>query len=215
MRRSRQFLYVLFLAACSGRASVEDDGIDAAAGASGTGGRAGSAGASGSSGESGTGSFAGKVGASGSPGPGGRGGTGGDGGFVGGGNCYFGTAPPPSSTVVGSGFDDWNGEPVHGCYLAAQSFPSGCANGVIRDGRFSLTASTCTGVGWRVTIGSGSRQLDCDGYVITPLNCRCGGGVAGGPGVGCDAGSDAGTGVSDASADTAPSDSSSDAALGT
>jgi len=101
-------------------------------------------------------------------------------------NCYYGTGPAPRSTLLGSGFDAWNGETAQGCWLAVQSFPSGCDDATIVDGGFSLTASTCTGVYWQINIAG--RTCLVRGEGATPADCPCAEGSGGASGFTCDAG---------------------------
>jgi hypothetical protein len=105
-----------------------------------------------------------------------------------GGNCYNGTAPAPTWKLTGESFEAWEGQRVEGCLLAAQSFPSPCQTTSVLRGGFTMSASTCTAVGWKVTIGSGDDPMTCSpgSAVVTPRDCWCG--AAGGPGKGCDAG---------------------------
>jgi hypothetical protein len=127
--------------------------------------------------------------------------------FVDGGNCYTGTAPPPTSEVMGTSFEAWEGEPVHACLYPSQSFPWSCPSAVVRGGRFTLTAAVCTAGRWEITVGAPGHQVGCSpsANVVTPANCWCSSGwgpdpgAAGGPGLGCDAGSrDAAADVVDA-----------------
>jgi len=176
-------------------ASGESGAGSGAAGRSGVGvaGRGGSGGVNGGSAGLGGGATggAGSGGGAGGTGAAGTGGT-----FVDGGDCYTRTAPPPTSEVKGSAFDAWEGESAHGCWIAAQSFPSGCADAIVRGGAFTLTTATCTGVRWEITVGEPDHRVGCAafGQVFTPANCWCssGGGpdpgAGGAPGLGCDAG---------------------------
>jgi hypothetical protein len=164
---ARRVLLVALLLACQD----DGDGAGTASGGTGSGGTA-------SGGTSG-----------GSPGGGGSSGAGSGGGGSGGeGSCYYGTAPAPTSTVTGSGFDAWNGETAHGCWLPAQSFAPACAYATVVDGGFSLTASTCTGFEWRINIGE--RTCFDSGNLVTPADCHCGdlGSRGGTSGFACDAG---------------------------
>jgi hypothetical protein len=134
-------------------------------------------------------------------GPGGSGGTGhgGSGGTTGSG-CQHPFAPggPTHSTLRGVGFDAWEGAAVSGCFLATQSFGDDCSNTRVVNGEFSLTGSVCTGVYWRVIVGT---DLSCSptGGVVTPADCYCGGagGTRSGSAFGCDAGIDASADVHD------------------
>jgi hypothetical protein len=105
---------------------------------------------------------------------------------------------PTTSTIDGSGFDQWNGQSVQACLYPTQSFSPDCEGGVVAGGQFSVTATVCTGYAWQITVGTGAGAIGCsatvdDGY-ITPAACFCdsgmGGasGAAGQPGLGCDAG---------------------------
>jgi hypothetical protein len=85
-----------------------------------------------------------------------------------------------TSTIHGSGFDQWEGWGVWACLDPAQSFGSGCGSTSVAAGQFSQTESTCTGVLWRVTINRGNSSIACTVTAapggtneITPAACAC------------------------------------------
>jgi hypothetical protein len=104
-----------------------------------------------------------------------------------GGTCYL-NQTATTSTITATGFEAYEGEEVRGCFRAAQSFSEGCDRDRVADGGFSLTAVTCTGVLWDISI----LDLKCDGLgAITPAQCYCGTTTGKAPrGVPCDAGRD-------------------------
>jgi hypothetical protein len=105
---------------------------------------------------------------------GGNGGAGGANGAGGaGGPCGF-YGNIATVTVTGVGFDDWEGEPVSGEFLPAQSFAAGRDFKMVVSGAFSLTASTCTGVDWHTTVGASGHEIYCgSGAPLRPADCWC------------------------------------------
>jgi hypothetical protein len=186
----------LYLAAAAGAcSSATSSSIDAATGghgggASGVGGMLDAASAAGAGGKDAGGSGGRDAAASAdAPGDGALAGTGA------GGNpspcASFGG--PTTSTVRGSGFEGWNGQPVHACLDATQNFSSQCGDTVVAGGQFSLDETVCTAYSWEVTVGTGAGAIHCSGNVmktnLTPTNCWCGPTpTSAPPSVGCDAG---------------------------
>jgi hypothetical protein len=83
------------------------------------------------------------------------------------------TADKTTSTVTGAGFGDWEGEPVTGDFVPAQSFAPGHDVATVMSGAFSLTASVCTGIAWQITVGAAGHQIYCGGAPIRPADCWC------------------------------------------
>lgn len=83
---------------------------------------------------------------------------------------------PTTSTLEGTGFEAWEGEPVDGVFRSPQAiFPPGGDTSTVVAGRFSLTASACDAYDWQITVGAAGHQIDCGGTMspFTPADCWC------------------------------------------
>jgi hypothetical protein len=116
-----------------------------------------------------------------------------------------------TTTLLGDGFQAWDGLGVLGCLNPADPMAADvkCDDAEVTDGSFTVLTSVCTGHQWDVHIFDGSRGLDClttsppigGVYTVTPDDCTCASpGRA--PSNGCAGGTDGG-------ADASPPDGSS------
>jgi hypothetical protein len=101
---------------------------------------------------------------------------------------------PTTSTLRGSGFEEFEDAEVRACLTARQSFAEPCGRDTIEDGAFAVTATVCTAGDWVVFIDRNGDGMFEDpdpsfrgpGGRVTPADFACGGVTAGAPAPACD-----------------------------
>ena len=88
-----------------------------------------------------------------------------------------------TATLLGDGFQAWDGLAALGCLNPADPMAADvkCDDAEVTGGSFTVLTSVCTGDHWDVHIFDGSRGLDCltssppigGVYNVTPDDCTC------------------------------------------
>ena len=88
-----------------------------------------------------------------------------------------------TATLLGDGFQAWDGLAILGCLNPADPAAADvkCDDAEVTGGSFTVITSVCTGHQWDVHIFDGSRGLDClttsapigGVYTVTPDDCTC------------------------------------------
>jgi hypothetical protein len=88
-----------------------------------------------------------------------------------------------STTLLGDGFQAWEGLGILGCLNPADPTAADvkCDDADVIDGSFTVITTVCTGNHWDVHIFDGSRGIDClttsppigGVFTVTPDDCTC------------------------------------------
>jgi hypothetical protein len=100
-----------------------------------------------------------------------------------GGDAACGDPLSQTYTLLGTGFEAWEGLAVLGCFNPTDpAVGAVCDDATVTGGEFRIIESVCNGASWDVYVFDATRGLNCKitrahlidmGFTLTPADCTC------------------------------------------